>query len=45
VAEGLRARQELLKALRVTSEKLDIAYQVVHNESHAHADDDTDAGV
>jgi len=30
LAEGLRAREELLLALRVTSEKLDIAYQVVH---------------
>ena len=29
LAEGLRAREELLLALRVTSEKLDIAYQVV----------------
>ena len=38
MAEGLRARQELLEALRVTSEKLDIAYQVVHNESDADAD-------
>ena len=45
IAAGLRARQELLEALRVTSEKLDIAYQVVHNESDADADDDTDAGV
>jgi hypothetical protein len=30
LAEGMRAREELLLALRVTSEKLDIAYQVVH---------------
>jgi hypothetical protein len=45
IAEGMRARQELLQALRVTSEKLDIAYQVVHNESAADADDHTDAGV
>jgi hypothetical protein len=45
IAEGLRARQELLEALRVTSEKLDIAYQVVHNESSADADDHSDAGV
>lgn len=28
--EGLRAREELLEALRVTSEKLDLAYQAVH---------------
>jgi methylthioribose-1-phosphate isomerase len=45
VQEGLRARQELLEALRVTSEKLDIAYQVVHNESNAGAKADADAGV
>ena len=31
--EGLRARDELIAALRVTSEKLDLAYQVVQNES------------
>jgi hypothetical protein len=43
VEEGLRARQELLEALRVTSEKLDIAYQVVHNESDGGADADTGA--
>ena len=41
MAEGLRAREELLQALRVTSQKLDIAYQVVHNESNT----DSDAGV
>jgi hypothetical protein len=45
MSEGLRARQELLEALRVTSEKLDIAYQVVHNEANADADAHTDAGV
>jgi hypothetical protein len=38
IAQGLRAREELLQALRVTSQKLDIAYQVVHNESGAGAD-------
>lgn len=38
---GLRAREQLLEALRVTSEKLDIAYQVVHNEANA----DTDTGA
>lgn len=31
LAEGLRARQELLLALRVTSEKLDLAYQAVQS--------------
>ena len=38
IAQGQRAREELLQALRVTSKKLDIAYQVVHNESAAAAD-------
>jgi hypothetical protein len=32
--EGLEAREQVLEALRVTSEKLDIAYQIV-NESGA----------
>lgn len=35
MSDGLRAREELIAALRVTSEKLDIAYQVVQNESGA----------
>ena len=35
IHDGLRAREELIAALRVTSEKLDIAYQVVQNESGA----------
>jgi hypothetical protein len=30
-AAGARAKQELLEALRVTSEKLDLAYQAVEN--------------
>lgn len=38
IAQGQRAREELLQALRVTSKKLDIAYQVVHNESDAAPD-------
>jgi hypothetical protein len=33
LAEGMRAKEELLLALRVTSEKLDIAYQVVHTST------------
>jgi hypothetical protein len=45
IQEGLQARQALLEALRVTSRKLDIAYQVVHNESDASAAVDADAGV
>jgi hypothetical protein len=35
VAQGELAREQLLEALRVTSQKLDIAYQVVHNQSDA----------
>jgi hypothetical protein len=34
-ADGQLAREQLLEALRVTSQKLDIAYQVVHNQSDA----------
>jgi hypothetical protein len=32
-AAGLRAKQELLEALRVTSGKLDLAYQAVDKEN------------
>ena len=35
LADGQLAREQLLEALRVTSQKLDIAYQVVHNQSDA----------
>jgi negative regulator of sigma E activity len=31
--EGLEARRQLLEALRVTGEKLDVAYQAVNRES------------
>ena len=31
--EGLGARKQLIEALRVTGEKLDLAYQVVNSES------------
>lgn len=41
--QGLHAREQLLHALRVTSEKLDLAYQVVHDESRD--DDRADAGA
>lgn len=41
IAQGQRAREELLQALRMTSEKLDIAYQVVQSETNT----DMDAGV
>lgn len=37
--EGLEARKQLIEALRMTSEKLDIAYRVVNSESQAPADD------
>ncbi len=33
VAEGLAAKQELLQALRVTSRKLDLAYEAVNKPS------------
>jgi sensor c-di-GMP phosphodiesterase-like protein len=32
-AEGLEARRQLLEALRVTGQKLDLAYQAVNRES------------
>jgi hypothetical protein len=31
VREGLEARQQLLQALRVTGQKLDVAYRAVHD--------------
>ena len=34
-AEGLAAKQELLQALRVTSQKLDMAYEAVSNPPSA----------
>lgn len=37
--QGLEARRQLLEALRVTGEKLDVAYQVVNRESLAAPDD------
>jgi len=33
--QGLEARKQLIEALRVTSEKLDLAYRVVNDEAHA----------
>lgn len=33
LAEGLAAKRELLQALRVTSKKLDLAYEAVNNPS------------
>jgi uncharacterized protein HemX len=32
---GLEARQELIQALQLTGEKLDLAYRVVNDEEHA----------
>jgi negative regulator of sigma E activity len=37
--QGLEARRQLLEALRVTGEKLDVAYQAVNRESPPPADD------
>jgi hypothetical protein len=40
---GLEARAELLEALKLTGEKLDIAYRVVNDEEHTKIA--TDSGV
>ncbi len=42
-AAGLEARQQLLEALRVTSEKLDIAYDGVRSQSRR--DDEENSGA
>lgn len=34
---GLEAREQLIEALRVTGEKLDLAYRVVNDETHSAA--------
>jgi negative regulator of sigma E activity len=39
---GLEARKQVLEALKVTGEKLDLAYQAVNRESR-HTDDDGSA--
>ena len=36
---GLEARREVLQALRVTSQKLNLAYEVIKNQSSSAADD------
>jgi hypothetical protein len=41
-AEGLAAKQELLQALRVTSNKLDLAYEAVNNPSRAPEPEDAE---
>lgn len=37
--EGLEARKQLIEALRLTGEKLDVAYQAVNREEHSAPDD------
>jgi len=41
--EGLEARKQLIEALRLTGEKLDVAYQAVNRESSLPADDGSGA--
>ena len=41
--EGLEARKQLIEALRLTGEKLDVAYQAVNRESPPPADDGSGA--
>lgn len=41
--EGLKARRQLIEALRVTSDKLDLAYQVVNSPSSSTTQDDPGA--
>ena len=41
--EGLEARKQLLEALRLTGEKLDVAYQAVNREAPEPADDGSGA--
>jgi hypothetical protein len=41
--EGLEARKQLIEALRVTGEKLDLAYRVVNSESQPPAEDGSGA--
>ena len=36
---GLEARRQVIEALRVTSQKLNLAYEVIKNESSSPADD------
>ena len=40
---GLAARDQVMEALRVTSEKLDLAYQTVNSPAPAPADDESGA--
>jgi hypothetical protein len=36
---GLEARRQVIEALRVTSQKLNLAYEVIKSESSSPADD------
>jgi hypothetical protein len=40
-ALGMQARQQVIEALRVTSQKLDLAYQAVRTQASAAADGDS----
>jgi hypothetical protein len=37
---GLKARREVVEALRVTSQKLNLAYETVKSQSYSLADDE-----
>ena len=41
--QGLEARRQLIEALRVTGEKLDVAYQAVNREAQPATDDGSGA--
>ena len=41
--QGLKARQDLIEALRVTGEKLDLVYHVVHDQESSGAPQDSAA--
>jgi hypothetical protein len=41
--QGLEARKQLIEALRVTGEKLDLAYRVVNAEAHGAAGENSGA--
>jgi hypothetical protein len=41
--EGLQARQQLIEALRVTSQKLDLAYRIVNSPPPSGSDDKSGA--
>jgi hypothetical protein len=41
--EGLQARKQLIEALRVTAEKLDLAYRIVNSPTSSGKDDESGA--